>query len=544
MAGTGRHCTVVAVLLALMVLVSSAPAVELLSNRAVPQADGATLLVFTFDAPIQSRMITEEGRSLVLAVDSLRFPAYQPESGGLIKSIVVADTTITIRATKTVHAVRFPAGAGVIVLEVRPGLIPDPNAPAKRVVQRSRPKAKPKPEPVPVELDTSLSMFYTKQFPPRIEAIRDLYEQGYKDQAFDSLLSFPVDDSLYGWSRVLWGDLLVFNRKFAQSLTPYGEALGFHRTQEIASIKMAMVYQLLENDSLAGVMWEKALAYIAMRDSLPAEATSEPDEVEKAGGGGGFPWMTVIIIAGVLGLLAGGFFLVRYLQDRKMKKMMALLDEEEGLYASEEPTQTGFKEGEIVDDFADDMVQFDDEPDVEMEDDSVGAGKRVADLYQEQDDHLASELEMWNQGSEPKEKPQFTWKTGAGEMPLDEISHDFSKEEAVPPPGKQQAATPKMQDDIFEDESPRGEEPADEFFEDEPEPAPKPKPKQPEPDPTMASWDLEDDADAGLPQENTRERIVELHRDGVSVREIAEQLRMGQDEVKTILNIAGETVNA
>ncbi len=510
-------------------LVGNCNAVELLSNRVVPQADGTTLIVLTFDQAITAELAGEEGRILTLNVSDLQSNKFQPDTGGLIRKITVSKGSVTLQATKLVHAVRFPAGAGVVVLEIRPGPIPDPDAPAKRVVKaRPKPKPKPAPEPElePEEPDTAIAMFYTKHFPDRIEAIRDLYEAGYVDQAFDSILAFPPQDSLYGWSRILWGDLLIFNRQFAQSLAPYGEALDQVKTQEVAAIKMAMVYQLLDNDSLSGIMWERALAYMAVKDSLDQLAEIKKP-VKKAGGK--FPIIPVIIGIIVLALLAGGYLLIRYLQKKRVAKMMALLDEDEGLYAADEPSQTGFRDYP-VDDLEAEPVHFE----ARKEDERVGAGKRVADLYEE-DENLVSELNMWNQGSKAKEKPKFTWKTGSGEMSLDVSDHDYSREQdsdSPPPQSSGNPTMPQLQEDPFEDS-----QPVDPIFDDDDD-------VEPIVNPNMASWDLEpDDKTAKVPVDNTRDRIIGMHRNGVSVREIAETLKMGQDEVKTILSLAGEAVN-
>ncbi|MDP8206984.1 MAG: hypothetical protein P9L92_10005 [Candidatus Electryonea clarkiae] len=144
-------------LLMILFFAGVSDAARLLSGSAVSQVEGKTLVLLKFDEPINATFTQNSGTSIIIQINGLAPVSGKVHSAGLLKSIKVTANRLTLNATRYVEASLMPAGAGTEMILLAPAIDPNP------------PKPKPKPTPPPPKVIEKTKPVETKVETKKVE---------------------------------------------------------------------------------------------------------------------------------------------------------------------------------------------------------------------------------------------------------------------------------------------------------------------------------------------------------------------------------------
>ncbi|MFH0882756.1 MAG: hypothetical protein V2A56_07205 [bacterium] len=309
--------------IALFLLVFAFPLTAAYANRLVSASVGTrekntSLLVLKFDVPTQLSVSGREGRSIILSGDAVdRGPdAFHPS--GLIRDLRVDNGNVVITATRYVSARLTNAGAGIYLIILEPAKEPPATrgesvkpvqtrqsaAPASQPVSkqpRSKPESTPD-KPLEREPEVSKPLQATQQkttpnpsqtqvfrmdqpvtsqeqaqnrqsladlyewipvqpivLPTTVQFALELSQQGNRDRAILLLESIKPNEPEFGWSRIALGRMVEQTGDFNKALDYYRQALEDRETEGVAAVRIALAFQAVGNPNAAVALWERVL---------------------------------------------------------------------------------------------------------------------------------------------------------------------------------------------------------------------------------------------------------------------------------------------
>jgi len=313
-----RHTFAVRGVLFLIVAFLLAPATvhasRLISASVGSRDQNTTILVLQFDEAVQLRLQNAEGNSLTLSGDNIAQGPASFRSSGLIRGVRVEGGSVLIDARRYVKARIASAGSGSYLLVLEKATEPPQSQkPASQQVQQSRsttarntpqrtdseapssPAITPKIQNTPAQSQDKVVPEPTQPNPSLQEdlgdlaaapsggdyvAMLDLYEfvpiqpivlpstvqfaleisqQGNRDRAIVLLESVKQDEPEFGWSRIALGRLMEQDGDYSKALDYYREALPQRETEGVASVRIALAFQALGNRDASVGMWERVL---------------------------------------------------------------------------------------------------------------------------------------------------------------------------------------------------------------------------------------------------------------------------------------------
>ncbi len=314
--------------LALLLLAFSIPAASALANRLVSASVGtrnrnSSLLVLKFDVPTQLTLGGREGRSIVLSGGSVQQGPESFHASGLIRNLRVQGGDIVVDATRYVRARMTSAGAGIYLIVLESAKEPanaqpqraTPSTPevtktgqqAQPAVERSekpvktalaepekeqpveRQETAPPPQVTPQTTEPSTPQtqeFQTYQpdltqtqagfrktladlyewvpvhpvvLPTTVQFALELSQQGNRDRAILLLESIKPEEPEFGWSRIALGRMMEQVGDYNKALDYYREALSDRETEGVAAVRIALAFQAVGNRTASVGLWERVL---------------------------------------------------------------------------------------------------------------------------------------------------------------------------------------------------------------------------------------------------------------------------------------------
>lgn len=510
-------------------------AAKLLQATAAPQRGGKTLLVLTFDEAVRPTFTAAAGNELILSVLTLNPGRPDVKRGGLVNSVSVVGTEVKIGCVSYSEATMMPSGAGsfiLIISKAKPPAEPQRVVQQPVVQQKEPPQVQSEParikqEPVKQKQPESSRKMVSKpvndQYDPEPIKAPETIEE---DDPGDAELSDSAFTNMTGRRTTpIFTDLEIVQLPGSfEELPDRVERARRLMEQEEYKKAISLMKKIKPKDKDYGYA-QLLLAEILVRQKKTRraldyfrKATKNKKTAELASAKLALTFQRI----GNLEAASSEWSRMFQLIDGKVYLLPESMRDEQPLPVAEDKEEEGKKEkrkgnkwiplsilfgaiavggglfgykkymdkklkGDDDDEFGLPEYGFDDEDDFEEEEDT-GGKKRVAKMYEEQ--------------KEPEPAP---------EPPPEEPTN--KKDEAV--------------------EIPWGEEAEEE----PPPPPPKPKPK-PEPEPEeeddSPSADWGDEATESNPK---MRKIEAMHKQGASVRQIAETLGIGQDEVSMIIRL-------
>ncbi|MBD3167524.1 hypothetical protein GF324_13065 [bacterium] len=542
-----------------LLLTAGAHAARLTNAKAVRQEDGRTLLVMTFDQKVTPSLATSEGDYLTIKVPGLEESTPQVQSAGLVSGVMVERGQITVIPARSVQARVMPAGTGLYVLTLSPGGRASQTASSGQTSGRSNATAggeyvPPPPSAPPIEIGLD-------DLPDKVRSAQQAVLSGQADKALNSLKRIKRKDPAFGWSRIIMGNIYMMKGEPNRALDSYREALRVDETEELAAAKLALTFQQMGNRDAASGMWERLLRLndgilvdlgeesvsmqLAHDTAEPPEA-EKPEEDDKEGGGGIPPMVPAMIVGGVL-LAAGGYGFNKW-RVARWKKMVADIDgdddfdfDEDSAPAEDEEDEPPKKKKkkkkkkEVFDDDLFDEDALDAAAPYGMDDDEPEPAPRSAG--EESDEDIADIPWGGGEGLEEEPSPEFDAALAPTEddefADLDDDDDEFGMDDAFDASALEtpdELALEEESDELDFDE-------ADDLFGDEEDDDDVDMEDDEEGEEEDEVDDDEDDSDIGDP---IMRKIEALHKQGAGVREIAETLGIGQDEVKMVIRLVEE----
>ncbi|MFC2170533.1 DUF6115 domain-containing protein [Calditrichota bacterium] len=530
--------------------------VHLLSGRAVSHVAGQTLVVLTFDEPVGVTLTQSKGYSITIRVTGLTRGKSSIHLEGLLKAISVSSSRLTLDASSYAQATLMPAGSGQWNVLLAPAKEPQKPKPEPKVESKTAQKTesvkstpssavkkesekKPEPQVKKAEIKQTTKNDLSTQQIVNDQVIKDSQVQDsvtdtptqevnskddvaedistetsdsinpeesetagtldYKKilatgmglmslqnfaKAADTLGLIPSEAVGYSQARLAMGNAYMKLKKIPEATQCYLDAKRFPDQAEAAAIKLALIYQEQKKLEKASGFWEEALAIL--HGVKPSKVAPKVDMAYEAAMKKR-KFATTLLIIGIIAipfLIVGLIIYNRIRSGRMYRKLM---------------------EGEEDEDFSD---KYSNESEPAQPTSYLEA--RVADLYSDQQD-IDKEMAEWQSSSES---------TRDTAMPMPE---QIRAEEQTKP-----------SENLIIEETARE---AGGLVLEPPEP-------EPAKGPASASWDEEPEPEAPPSHPPQWERIEEMHQQGASVREIAETLKIGQDEVQTVINLMSESAQA
>ncbi len=309
--------------------VKDACAIKLVSGSAVTQIEGTTLVVLTFDEPVDATLAAPASRNIQLNVPGLEISSPVLHKTGIVNRYYISPGRIVIELSRYVKAEMIPAETGKLVLMLRPANEPPP--PPKPIeieqpiIEQSEPDLSETivEEPVkeyefqeelspvnlssegieesaknevpvdvqenvnkaelpgdnsgevePEAIDETSGELVDVELPERIDVQRqiedpsrivlknaeDLISLGSFDAALDILIQVKKSSSVFGESRIMAGDLYFKLTQYEEAEAAYLEAKEDPGSVEIATIKLALTYKNLGDKAKTVESWESVLA--------------------------------------------------------------------------------------------------------------------------------------------------------------------------------------------------------------------------------------------------------------------------------------------
>ena len=513
----------------MVILVHSEPlsAARLISARAAPQLDGSTLLVLHFDTPVNLEVVQAAGRELTFSVSELDMSSVKMQANGLVKSLGEENGNISVKTRLYTNATLIPAGTGVYVVWIKKAREPKdkPLAGSAREEPSQQVDLQPEsgpeiglrpPSSTPLQTPGSLSTGNVRSkdsgggaygvpgqfniesetaapqvsnllplaFPERVREAQRIAAEGNPDRAISVLQRFEQGTPEFGWSRIAAGDILLEQNQARRALDSYREALRDKETEELAAAKLALTFQNMGNLEGASAMWERVLRIGDGSLFIPLEVQTE--QLDMAEQPEELPRQSVISFS----------YLKRYLY-YLIGAVAIMVFIAMGIRKSR-----GKKHVKMEDELLEDELGISIPPlgeeEAEPEEEAGGLEQKVADMYSEQ-----------QEGAEPESMPE-------SDVTLPPTDSESTGEVDTEPGTKPERIPEKA--------------------------APSAGPSKDEESMGSADWGLGDSKSEV--DESKKERIEAMHKEGLSVREIAEALQMGQDEVEMTISMIGQEETA
>lgn len=302
MRGKGRgRWRIASGLLALAMLFPATAFSSRLVNATVGSRDrNSTLIVLQFDTSVALHLETANGRLYTLTGDAIDAREPFARGRGLVRQIAVQGGQVIVEATRYTHARLTSAGAGTYLLILQPAKEP-PAQNAETAPAAQQPVSEPEqraqqpttsPEVTPEEnepspfaepsynplqqqvapatmgMQSSVEPFLDNfefvpiesvNLPTTVKFALEISQQGNRDRAIVLLESIRPDEPEYGWAQISLGRLMDQAGDVSTALDNYRLALEVRETEGVASVRIALAFQAMGNRDAAAAMWERVL---------------------------------------------------------------------------------------------------------------------------------------------------------------------------------------------------------------------------------------------------------------------------------------------
>lgn len=578
MLGRARHSWGrLGALIVLAALVTGTPtsvlASRLISATVGSRAKNSSLVVLQFDTPVNLNLQSASGREYVLSGGNIEERSLSSGSRGLVRSISIREGQIHIATTLYTHARLTGAGSGTYLLVLEPAKEPERPAEVRQAAPettREQPPAEqpqeqvrqPESQPMtPAETPQTtqeetpqtqgmtggydatqmqsmpvspgmagpqvtpfLDLFEfvpieAIQLPTTVKFALDISQQGNRDRAVVLLESVRPDEPEYGWAQIALGRLKDQAGDVSAALDNYRQALSVRETEGVAAVRIALAFQAMGNRDAAAAMWERVL------NMNQGEVYVDPSEMPRA----------------PLYRAPEPFAqsMEQPKQDEGMGDSSEMMEEKgEAKVSGEQMLKPKrYAAGREVASKALSFLRF--WPYV------VGGLALLAGLFfglsyiqkkhHEEAQDLSKDLEAMGLDLEMTDKMRADTATPrVAQMYADQQDQDVIDDTDDEDADKLVSS----HEDLVEDDEPGElEVSSDESIQlDEEQEEPTAGPSEGAP-----SDEFEEDGDEAALSEIKKAKIREMHAEGSSVREIAESLGLGQDEVRMTIDLAEST---
>ena len=309
-------------LLVFVLIAAPAQASRLVSASVGTREKNASLLVLKFDVPTQLSVQNREGRTITLGGEPVQSGPETFRPSGLVRGLSIQNGNVVITASRYVSARLTSAGAGIYLMVLHPAKekpqsqretastsqaaaapvktqplsnerqatqTPPQSEPEQPLVDTEMPDKETEPplqespqatapnsSQVPIfDMDKPLSQDQKNLpkladlyewvpvqpivLPTTVQFALELSQQGNRNRAILLLESIRPDEPEYGWSRIALGRMMEQSGDYNKALDYYRQALEDRETEGIAAVRIALAFQAVGNPEAAVALWERVL---------------------------------------------------------------------------------------------------------------------------------------------------------------------------------------------------------------------------------------------------------------------------------------------